>query len=254
MNKVKEIYDFIDTIAPFDTALSFDNVGLLVGNCDADVSKVLLALDITKDVCKEAESLDAELIISHHPIIFKPLKSVSFNSIVADLLNCKISAICAHTNLDVAPKGVNFQLASKIGLTELSVLAYEEDKPLGLVGFLSQEMTSLEFAAFVKKNLNCNGIRYTLSDKKINKVAVCSGSGGSFIKEAYKQSADALVTGEIKHSDILKANEFGITVIDTGHYKNENVIIEPLKNMLSKEFPEIQFFVSRKFSDNINYL
>lgn len=254
MHRVSEIYDYINEIAPFETALSFDNVGLLVGNKDSEVSKVLLALDINRNVCKEAVSLGAELIISHHPIIFKPLKSINFDTATADLITNRISAICAHTNLDVAPKGVNFQLASKLRLTQLTPLTYEEDKPMGLVGYLKNEMTPSAFASFVKENLNCRGLRYTSANKKIKKVAVCSGSGGSFVEEAYKHSVDTFVTGEIKHSDILKANELGISVVDTGHYKSENVIIEPLKNMLSEKFPKINFFISQSFSDNMKYL
>lgn len=254
MSKVGEIYDYIDEFAPFDTALSFDNVGLLIGNRDIDVSKVLLALDITKSVCNEAKKLGANLIISHHPIIFKPLKNIEFGSTISELIKNDISAICAHTNLDISKIGVNFQLAKKLELSNLSNLALDENNPIGLIGYLKNEMNAEEFASFVKKKLECVGIRYTKTNNKIKKVAVCSGSGGSFIKSAYENSADAFVIGEIKHSDILKANEFGINIIDTGHYRSENVIIEPLKNMLSKQFPKIHFFTSQSFSDEINYL
>lgn len=255
MTTIKEIYDFIDrSIAPFGNALSFDNVGLLVGNKEREVSKVLLALDITRDVCAEASSLGAELIISHHPIIFKPLKSIQFDSALADLVTNKISAICAHTNLDVAPRGVNFQLASKLGLKRLSALTYEEEKPMGLVGYLDAEMSATEFVEFVKKSLDCSAVRHTSINDRIKKVAVCSGSGGSFIGEAHAHSADAFVVGEIKHSDILKANALGVNIIDTGHYKSENVIIEPLKNMLGEAFRGVELFISREFSDNIKYL
>ena len=254
MNKVNEIYDYINEIAPFDTALSFDNVGLLIGNQNISVSKVLLALDITSSVCDEAKSIGANLIISHHPVIFKPLKNIEFNSIIASLIKNNISAICAHTNLDISKIGVNFQLAKKLKLYDLSSLTFEEDKPIGLVGSLKNEMEAKEFASFVKEKLECSGIRYTRVNDKIKKVAVCSGSGGSFIGNAYEKSADAFVTGEIKHSDILKANEFGISIVDTGHYKSENVIIEPLKNMLAEKFPKTQFFASQKFSDEVNYI
>lgn len=254
MTKIREIYDYINEIAPFDTALSFDNVGLLVGDYDINVSKVLLSLDITKSVCKEAKNLGANLIISHHPIIFKPLKNIEFGSVVASLIKNNISAICAHTNLDIAKNGVNFQLARKLGLLDLSVLAFEENNPLGLLGYMENEMSAKDFAEHVKEKLGCSGLRYTKTNDRIKKVAVCSGSGGSFIESAYEKSADAFVTGEIKHSDILKANELGISIVDAGHYKSENVIIEPLKNMLSEKFLNIPFFTSEIFSDTVNYL
>ncbi len=254
MNRISEIYDYINEIAPFDTALSFDNVGLLVGNRDAHVSKVLLALDITKPVCEEAKKLGANLIISHHPVIFKPLRNVTSDGVIANLIKNDISAICAHTNLDIAEKGVNFRLAEKLSLSNLSELAFEENHPIGLIGYLEKEMSAKEFASFVKERLGCSGVRYTNAREQIKKVAVCSGSGGSFIESAYEKSADSLVTGEIKHSDILKANEFGISIVDAGHYKSENVIIEPLKNMLKEKFPNIEFFTSQTFSDKVYYL
>ena len=254
MSKIGEIYEYINEIAPFDTALSFDNVGLLVGNYDIEVSRVLLALDITKSVCDEAKNLGANLIISHHPVIFKPLKNIMFDSVASSLMKNEISAICAHTNLDIAEKGVNFQLAEKIGLLNLSTLTFEENKPIGLIGYLRNEMNAEEFAAFVKEKLDCNGVRYTKINNKIKKVAVCSGSGGTFIENAYEKSVDAFVVGEIKHSDILKANDFGISIVDAGHYKSENVIIQPLKSMLGAKFPHIKFFASQTFSDGVNYL
>lgn len=254
MNTIREIYNFINEIAPFDTALSFDNVGLLVGNYDINVSKVLLSLDITKSVCAEAKKLGANLIISHHPVIFKPLRNITFDSTAAALIKNDISAICAHTNLDIAEEGVNLQLARRLALSDLSSLATEENNSIGLVGYLKDEMDVNEFAEIVKAKLDCTGIRYTNINKKIKKVAVCSGSGGSFIENAYEKSVDAFVVGEIKHSDILKANEFNISIVDVGHYKSENVIIEPLKNMLSEKFQKTQFFTSQTFSDGINYL
>lgn len=254
MATIKEIYDFLDRIAPFKTAFEFDNVGLLVGDRNSEVTKVLVALDITNEVCDEAKSLGAQLIISHHPVIFKALKSLELDSIVANLIQNKISAICAHTNLDVAPEGVNFHLAKKLGISEPCPLAYEENLPLGIVGNLSKVMLPNEFAKFVKEKLNCRGIRYTNLNKKIKTIAVCSGSGGNLVCKAHEKHVDAFVTGEIKHSDILKANHLGIMIVDVGHYKSENVIIEPLKNKLSKEFEKIKFFVSEKFTDKIEYL
>ena len=253
MVKVKDIFQFIDGIAPFEKSMKFDNCGLLIGSIDNEVKKALVALDVTKDVIKEAANLGANLIISHHPVIFNALKKIEFESIPDLICKNNINVICAHTNLDVAEKGVNFHLAKTLGLRNLTTLAYEDDLPIGLVGNLDTELTDKEFALHVKKSLNCDGIRYTKSDKKIQKVAVCSGSGGEFYEKAYLKGADALVTGEIKHSQILAANGLPIMILDAGHFKTENVVIEPLKNELISSFPEIEIFSSKTCTDNINY-
>ena len=254
MTTIKQIYDFLNDFAPFENSLSFDNTGLLIGNFETEVKKALVALDITSKVIDEAVSMGANLIITKQPIIFKPLKNLKFDDIASKMIINGINAICAHTNLDVAPKGVNFQLAKRLNLSNLIPLTHEENQPMGLVGTLEKEMAPKEFAEFVKENLECNGLRYTGTNRKIKKVGVCSGSGGCFVKEAKKQHCDAFVTGEIKHSDILLAGELDLMIVDAGHYKTENVIIEPLCNELSKRFKDVDFATSKKFTDNINYL
>ena len=251
--KVKDIFLFMNKIAPFEKSMKFDNCGLLIGDANNEVKKVLVALDITKNVIKEASEIGADLIISHHPVIFSALKTIKFGSIPDLICKSNINVICAHTNLDVAETGVNFHLAKSIGLSNLETLAYEDNLPLGFIGDLSAELDCKEFALHVKKSLNCSGIRYTKLNKRIKKVAVCSGSGGEFYEKAYLKGADALVTGEIKHSQILAANELPITIVDAGHFKTENVIVEPLKNELISNFPEIETFSSKACTDNINY-
>ena len=254
MTLIKDIYDFIDKIAPFETAFSYDNCGLLVGSYESTVNKVLLSLDITKDVVKEAQKIGANLIISHHPIIFKPSKNINFESTLHLLCKFGINAICAHTNLDIAKNGVNYYLAKALNLQNLEVLTYEENKPLGLVGIIEEHMECEKFAEYVKSCLGCEGVRYTETDRKIKKIAVCSGSGGNLVKDAVQKNADALVTGEIKHDKILQANEFNLSIVDAGHFKTENVIIKPLIKELRNHFENIKFFESRVFTDNIKYI
>ena len=254
MITVKKIYNFLNEIAPFSSSMEYDNTGLLAGNFENKVEKVVLSLDITNEVCNEAKNLGAQLIISHHPVIFKAIKNINFKSPVANLIKNEKNAICAHTNLDIAEKGVNFELAKALKLSNLKTLTFENSHPLGLVGNLEKAMNCNEFAKFVKENLLCEGLRYTEIKKEIKKVAVCSGSGGSLVESVFEAKADAFVTGEIKHSDILKANSFGIQVVDTGHFKSENVIIKPLEEKLKRAFPEIEFFTSKTFTDGIKYL
>lgn len=255
MATVQNIYDFLDKIAPFKFAMEFDNCGILVGDKNKSVKKVLLALDITSEVVSEAQKTGAELIISHHPVIFKGVKNLEFNTPVSLLCKFGISAICAHTNLDLADEGVNFHLAKKIGLENLSPLVMENGCSLGLIGDLFNSLNCKEFSKMVKEKLDCKGIRYTFkNDCKINRVAVCSGSGGEFVELAKNLGADAFVTGEIKHSQILKANEIGLMVVDAGHFKTENVVIKPLAEIFKKEFAHIEFNISETCSDYVEYL
>lgn len=254
MTLIKDIYDFIDNIAPFESAFSYDNCGLLVGNSGSRVNKVLLSLDITKDVVNEAQKIGADLIISHHPIIFRPIRNIYFESTIHLLCKFGINAICAHTNLDIAKNGVNYHLAKALNLQNLEILAFEENKPLGFVGTLEKDMECREFAEYVKNSLNCNGVRYTQTSRTIKKIAVCSGSGGDLVKDAVLKNADAFVTGEIKHDKILQANELNLIVVDAGHFKTENVIIKPLMNELQNYFENIKFFESQVFTDNIKYI
>jgi len=254
MITIGQIYNFINDFAPFENSLSFDNTGLLIGNFETKVKKVLLSLDITSEVIKEAVNYGANLIITHHPVIFKPIKSLEFEDMTSKMIKNNINALCAHTNLDIAKEGVNFYLAKKLKLSDLEILTYEENKPMGLAGYLEKEMEPEAFAKFVKINLGCLGLRYTVTDKIIKKVGVCSGSGGSFINSAKQKKCDVFVTGEIKHSDILKANELGVMIVDAGHYKTENIVLEPLSLKLQKKFKSVEFVLSKKFTDNIRYI
>lgn len=250
MVTVKNIYDYIDTIAPFETAMDFDNVGILAGNSAAQVNKTLLSLDITPPVINEAEKLGAELIISHHPIIFTPLKSLDYGSVPYLLAKSGITAICAHTNLDLAQCGVNTCLAKALKLNSINLISGDAIA----VGILSMPLTPTEFAHKVKTDLRCNGLRYTKGSKKITTVAVSSGAGGDNVFKALSLGADALVTGEIKHNYILSAVEHGLTIVDAGHYKTEDVVIQPLADMLKENFSGVQFIKSSLFTDSVEYL
>ena len=242
MTTINNILNFFETFAPLETAMSFDNCGLLVGDKNTVVKNALVSLDITENVVDEAEKLGCELIISHHPVIFVPYKLASKN----------LSAVCMHTNLDLSEKfGVNICLAKAVGLKNI------RRSEIGDCLFLGELETATDiddFAQKVKKALNCNGLRYTAINKNINTVALCSGSGGDQIFAAAKENADALLTGEIKHHEINAANALGVSIIDTGHYRSEDVVINPLVKMLSDEFSEVLFTKSKTYSDNIKFI
>lgn len=256
--KVLDIYNFIDKVAPFESQMDFDNSGLLIGDFDKKINKVLLTLDITSEVVHEAVELNINLIISHHPVIFKPIKKISFDSVCYLLAKNNICAICVHTNLDLSEIGTNFCLFEKLNLKNKESLSLykknNKDYVLGYTGKLESEMDSKEFAFFVKRKLDCSGIRFTDANKKIKKVAVSSGAGGNLIFEAFNKNCDAFLTGEIKHSDILFANEHKISIFDVGHFKSENIVISHLKNVLQKEFFMVEFVESRSSFDKIKFL
>jgi dinuclear metal center YbgI/SA1388 family protein len=228
--------------------MDFDNCGLLVGGKDSAVTKAIVALDITDSVINEAVELGAELVISHHPVIFNPIKSVDNRSVIYKLAQNNLSALCLHTNLDLSPEfGVNTCLAEAVGVKNGM---FAEGECL-LIGELEKVQAPEEFALNVKKALNCNGLRYTPVKDKIKTVAICSGSGGDYAPLAKEYNADVLLTGEIRHHEILLANALGISVVDAGHFKTEDIVIEPLCKKLRDKFPDVEFVKSKTCTDGI---
>ncbi len=249
MVTAKEIYDFIDSFAPFETAMSFDNVGLLIGNSEQCAEKVMLALDITSEIIAEAEEKGIPLIITHHPIIFSPLRNVHSDSLQYKLITSGITVISAHTNLDICIGGVNDTLASTIGLR----LDEHTDDDCIVTGDLENELSAEEFAEMISDSLSCSGLRYTEKNGRIKKVTVACGAGGSGIYEAAKAGTDAFVTGEIKHHEILFAREKNISVFDLGHFRSEDLIIDKLALILSGKFPGTEFLKAKNDKEGIKY-
>ena len=232
-----EIYDAIDSFAPFDTAMSFDNVGLLIGSREQTSAQVLLALDVTADLIREAQEKGVKIIVTHHPVIFSPLKDIPADSIQYRLISAGITVISAHTNLDIAENGVNDTLAEQLGV--ISEKGTDED--CFLFGELEREITAEEFACRIADRLGCAGLRYTRKNGSLKKVGIACGAGGSSVFKANELRADAFVTGEIKHHEILFAREHNIAVFDIGHFRSEDMIIEKLAERLSKLFPSTVF-------------
>lgn len=231
MATVRDIYNFIDSIAPFNTQEEWDNSGLLVGDENANVIKIIFALDATEDVINQAVKAGANLIITHHPVIFRPISSVNQDSLAYKLIKNDISIICAHTNYDKAANGVNDILCN---IVELENIVHIENACLN-VGRLKTEMNSNDFVQFIKSKLS-GTVRYNSVEKSVKKVAVCSGSGSDYLPLAKELNCDALLSGDGSHHDFLDANEMGISLICAGHFETEIIAIEPLKNIIEKEF------------------
>jgi len=255
MNTVRDVYEYINAFAPFYTAESWDNSGLLVEAKGAEIDKVLIALDITTDVVEEANEIGANLIVSHHPVIFEPLKRIASDDVVYQLAKHDISAICAHTNLDVAQGGVNDILAHRLNLQNIQPLEPLDSNglSLGRIGELNNTMDCAAFLDSVKKELGCSGLKYTQGCTQIKRVAVCGGAGASFVYRAAQLQADALVTADSKHNILLDAKKLGITLVDAGHYCTEQVVLQPLAEKLRKAFPSLCIVCSQREGDPVQY-
>ena len=238
--RAQEIYEFLNSFAPFTTALEFDNSGLLVGDPDAEIKTVLISLDCTLAAIEKANKIGAELILTHHPIIFDPLKSVTAGSPVWECAKSGITVISAHTNLDFCIGGVCDTLCSKVGLEDVAEM--QDGLRIGAVA----PCTAEAFAKKVGNALNCHP-RFVEGKNLVQKVAVCSGSGSSFLEQAAALGCDTLLTGDVKYSAFIDASNLGVTLIDAGHFETEQIILPVLEEKLKQKFPSL---VTEIFNSN----
>jgi len=220
MVKVQQIWDWLNAFAPFDTAEGFDNVGLLMGDRNAEVHTVLFGMDITEALVKEAVALGAELIISHHPFIFHALKRIDYTGpqgrTLCLLAEHHINVIAAHTNYDKAPGGISDALSKVLGLQD--VLCADD---YVRVGTLPHPMTASQLKTHVRELLHTEPRCFPALDEPIIRAAVAGGAYGEGYEAALAAGAQAFVVGEIAHHEILDATARGLTIIDAGHYPTE---------------------------------
>lgn len=235
--KVAEVYKYIDWNFPFLTAADFDNVGLMLGDMNADVTKVLITLDCTKAAVKKAIECGAEVIVSHHPLIFNPLNRIEADSVINDCIKNNIAVISAHTNVDTGKGGINDCICALLGIK--SVGGIYVDSFLIRKGTLEEPLSADEFAALCKEKFGTH-VKYTDGGKKISRVAVCSGSGGSFLPSVLRGEVDAFITGEVKHSDFILAANKNFSLFECGHFETEDIILPTLEKILKGALPEIE--------------
>ncbi len=247
--KVREIFDFLNLNFPVETACGFDNPGILTGDPDAYVNGAVIALDCTLPVIDTAVKNGCNLIITHHPVIFEPLKSVLAGSPVYEIIKNGIAVISMHTNLDIGKGGVNDSLCNALGLCDVKKITAADGFILNKVT-LSEPVLSGVLAECINTALNTR-VKYNLPDKTIKNVLVCSGSGGNYLYEIKKHKCDALITADVKHNIFIDAVNLGVTVFDAGHFETENTVIEPLKNMLETQFKNVKFITD--LSSPISY-
>lgn len=263
MTNVGEVFAFLQKTVPFELQEGFDNAGFLLGRKNASVSKILVALDITEEVVQEAAEQGAQLIVSHHPVIFDSLKSVTDQTntgrILLSLIENGIAAICAHTNLDAVEGGVNDALALRLGLAEIGQLRQrgvdEQGRPygIGLVG-LVPEQPLYDFAMAVKRLLGANGIRLVDGGKSVHMVAVGGGACADFMTDAVTQGCDTFVTSDVKYHQFLEARALGLNLVDAGHFPTENVVCPVLQGWLAQRFPQVSVSVSQRHTEVFSYL
>ena len=254
MTTVADIMDFMETLAPKSLKMDWDNVGLNCGSRTAPVKKILLALDPFEHVCQEAVEWGADLLVTHHPLIFRPIPMVTDDAAITrglmELIRHDISHFCAHTNLDCAPGGVNDTLAAVLGL--------EDVEPLGAYGGMMRcgyvpEQSLKNFLGFVKEALHCDGLRYCDGGKPVRKVAVGGGSCSDGLYDTILAGCDTFVTSDVKYNGFWDAKEQGLNLIDAGHFHTENPVIFMLAEKIAAAFPDVEVKISENHWDCMKF-
>lgn len=258
--KVKDITDIIEEFAPLNLQESYDNSGLIVGRSDDEVKGVLIAVDVTDDVIDEALACGCDMIITHHPIIFHPLKRLNSSNYVERCVERAIrhgiALYACHTNLDSAQDGMSWRLASMLGVGRMSVLEPTiagAQTGFGVVGELPEEMDVADFFERVRRVTGAKALRHSAVIKRsVRRVAVCTGSGASLMGAVRASEADVYVTSDLKYNDFMTPDGAFI-VVDTGHFESEYCVIEILFDILSKKILTFAVRKSERSCNPINY-
>lgn len=245
MAKIKEIYNYLDIIAPFRTQDGFDNSGLVIGDmgCQKEINTVLIALDATVRVVEEARKMGADMILTHHPVIFHAVKHLDCGYPYALAIKYGIPIICSHTCLDSAENGVSDMMIKILGFENLRRTPYinREDPVTGRkVGYGAtaecEKMTGEELAKLCKERFGTAGLRWVDGGREITRVACGSGASSDIMEYAFEQGAQAVVTADVKLDRFIEADRLGMTLIDAGHYETEAIALPYLKSALESEF------------------
>lgn len=241
--KCSDLINELENFAPMYLAESWDNPGLIVGDTESDIKKILVALDATNEVIDEAITIGADIIITHHPMIFSSVKKITNQTPmgirIRKLIKNDIAHFAMHTNLDIAFGGTNDELARISGLKDIEVLREScqqngQINGLGRIGNLEKETTFGDFARIIKKALELDSLRIVGNmQKKVKRVGLCTGSGFEFMEDAVKKGADVFITSDLRYHESQKAQEAGICIIDATHYASENIIVSVICKYLN---------------------
>jgi dinuclear metal center YbgI/SA1388 family protein len=245
---IKQLYAFLNDRIPSSLSCDWDNDGLMCcADPEAEVKKILIALDITQKVVEEAIAGGYDLIVSHHPLIFSPLRSVTPSDHVANkvikLLRAGISAMSFHTRLDAVKGGVNDLLATRLGLIDVVPFG-ENGEEIGRIGSLDAPMELSAFAQKVKAVTGADALQFSNGGKEVFRVAVLGGGGSSDVGAAAAAGADTYVTGELKHNQLTDAPECGMNLIAAGHFYTEDHICKHLAELIAQAIPEAEILIT----------
>lgn len=244
MPTVRQIEEALCQLAPRELAMGWDNVGLLVGAPSKEATRILVSLDITQAVVEEAVRAGADVIVAHHPVMnckWLPVQTLREDTqqgrLLRTLVRHNIATVCMHTNLDIAPGGVNDVLANTIGLLDCQTLG---DEQLLRCGSLEQSCSLTMFAAHITRVLKCRGLRYADGGKPVYRIAVGGGSCGDSWREVLAAGCDTFLTADIKYHDFLDAASAGLNLIDAGHFETEDPVCMAVIQYLRECFPALQ--------------
>lgn len=260
MYTVKDVFAVMDVIAPMKNLHKGDNSGLLVGDGDAPVSKVLFALDVTCEVVREAAEKGAEVIVAHHPVIFHPLYTLDEKNPACLALKHGIACICFHSPLDMADGGINDiifdMLDPALKLKKQSVLehVHPDGRGYGWVCAVGNEIMPDRLGMLLKDIFGNKVVRYTNSGKGVKKLAFCSGGAGGNLPLAIAAGADAYITGDVKHDQWITARNSGIALYDCGHFHTEDIAIPYLIKRFEEAMPGLELVHAKSDKDPVDYI
>lgn len=260
MIKVNNIINEMELLAPTYLKEDFDNVGLMVGDKNKEVKKVLLALDCTLKVIEEAKKENVELIITHHPLIFKRPSSITTDTLqgkkIIELIKNDISLYSSHTNLDSVENGLNDTIVSILGFDNFKILEKNkrDDKAgLGRIVSLKESIQLEDLISKIKKSLNINNLRVVKGKDKVNKIAIINGSGQDFIGKAVALGADCIITGDTTYHFASDYKEMEISILDVGHFASEQITFFNVMENLKKKFKDVEFITSTVEEDPFSF-
>lgn len=260
MIKVNNIIEEMESIAPTYLKEDFDNVGLMVGDRDKEVKKVLLALDCTLKVIEEAKNENIDLIITHHPLIFRKPSSITTDTLqgkkIIELIKNNISLYSSHTNLDSVENGLNHKIVSILGFNDSTILEKnkrDNNAGLGRLVSLDEEISLEELVSKIKGALNISNLRVVKGNNKVSRIAVINGSGQDFISKAVALGADCIITGDTTYHFASDYKEMGISILDVGHFASEQIIFFNVMERLKEKFKDIEIVTSKVEEDPFSF-